>query len=112
MYNKKETIGRLNRLVWIQRRETEENSHSEKVEVWRNYRKVWAGAEYPSTKSDEVTTETGLQAAYTFTYWTIKYDACVGVLDRIVEDGKVWDIKTVAYPDFKRYVKLGCELVQ
>lgn len=112
MYNKKEAIGRLNRRVWIQRRGTEENSHSEKVEVWTNYKQVWAGVEYPSTKSDEVVTDTSLQVAYTFVYWTIKYDPCVGVLDRIVEDGKIWNIKTVAYPDYKRYAILGCEFVQ
>ena len=112
-HNKNETIGKLKHRVWIQKRTTEENSHAEKVEVWKEYKQVWAALEYPTTKSDEVVTDSGLQVAYTFAYWTIKYDACVGVLHRIVDaSGRIWNVKTVAEPEYKTWLKLGCEIIE
>lgn len=112
MYKKSEQIGRLNRQVWIQRRSLEENAHSEKVETWKNYQKVYARQDYPTTKSDEVATDAGTQVAYTFCYWTMRYHKCVSVLDRIVDDrGNVWNIQTVADIERNTWLKLGCEKI-
>ena len=90
MRNKKETIGKLDRQIIIQRRALVENATGECVETWSNLLTVWASVMYPKSGVREDVTEGAVYATNRANFEIRKTD--VTVIDRIVYNGDNWDI--------------------
>ena len=90
MRNKKETIGKLDRQITIQRRALVENATGERVETWSNLLTVWASVIYPKSGVREDVTEGAVYATNRANFEIRKTD--VTVFDRVVYNGDNWDI--------------------
>jgi len=90
---KKESIGRLNQQIVIQRATVTENAYSDKVQTWADLLTVWAGVEYPMTKAGEEYEDVVNVATRSITFEIRPTD--ITVKDRISFDSKYFDINDI-----------------
>jgi head-tail adaptor len=92
--NKNEKIGKMDRLVTIQRQSLEENAYAERVPTWSDLLAVWAYVSFPVSRTDEQIND-GLNLATAPVNFEIR-ETDVTVKDRIVFEGINYDIINVA----------------
>lgn len=92
MTNKGEKIGKLDRIITVQRVSESADGYGTPVETWTTVKQVWAGVKYPSTKTDE--NAELLNVASTNVEFTIRYDSTLALTekDRIVYNSDNHDI--------------------
>lgn len=103
--NKKEVIGKMDRMITIQRVTETADAFGSKTETWADIATVWAAIDYPSTKSDEEING-GLNISTTMIEFTIRFDPSMLLTqkDRIEYTNQfsideIYDIQIIKAPD-------------
>lgn len=91
--NKRESIGKLDRLIKIQRRTLVENATGERVESWSDLLSVWAFVKYSKTEIKEEDYDGAIYYTNRITFEIRKTD--VTERDRIQYNSYNWDILRV-----------------
>lgn len=94
MRNKGEKIGQMDTLITIERLTLIENAYAERVPQWEAHTTAWAEVQHQSARKDEEINE-GLNLATSPVNFIIR-TTDVTVKDRILHDGKYFDIINVA----------------
>ena len=107
MLQSKEQIGKLDRRILIQLKETETVASNEEFEKgWSEYSQCWArvdeksGGEY--YRDDKLT-------AVTVADFFVRYQRGITEDMRIVYNGRYYGIKSLIYLDRKRYIKITAQ---
>lgn len=108
MLQSKEQIGRMDRQITIQYKDTERNRGNEPSEVgwidwavgvWARVDEVRGNEEYRSDK----------ETAYTIADFFIRYRNGIKEGMRILFNSRIYDIRAIIFVDRKRYIKLTAE---
>lgn len=100
------SAGQRDRLVTLQRATTTQNDYGEEIATWADIAKVWA--QRKDMRGSE-RYQAQQQVATLATTYVILYRAGLSPVDRLVDDGRVYDIKGIAEIGRRKIIELVCE---
>lgn len=98
--------GKLRRRVALERKEVSQGDYGEEIVAWAKYAAVWAAVE-PVSGREFWTARQAEQGELT-TRIRIRHRDDVQVADRVVWDGRTFDIETVLADERERECELMC----
>jgi SPP1 family predicted phage head-tail adaptor len=105
-FNSGPNIGDLTRRIVIQRATTSKDAMGQPIQTWATYTTVWAGYS-PISDGERVRANeiyANLSARFTIRYSTLV--ASVDARDRVVFDGRTFDIVGVKETEFHRWLEI------
>lgn len=107
---RKARIGELNRRITIQRATPTTNSYGEEIVTWSKLATAWAAMRNVPQKEPFAGDQF---VSVVSTIFTLRHRSDVTAKMRIVDDGKIYEIDSVADPDgARRFVECQCTLLE
>lgn len=100
-------VGRLNSVCEIYKEVVGMDDYGFSKDQWEKYKRLRCQVDFDDRLNKIRTGDDGLDAIITKIF-TMRYCSNVTCKDRLVYDGRIFDIYAIHYDEKKRYMKLWC----